>query len=344
MIPDVVRDVEIFQERLKSSPNLTDQDLERRLVLALINERLKRFIQEKSRIGPIDSPEKVREYVSAVADLGRDYISIHPFRDGNGRTSRLLMNWLLQNEKIPPARLFNPDLDIQATEKEWEHNLLAGVMASIRLQRDLNERLLLGLPLSNSPELVSPYVPRSVSKTLKIQGSEKRPETTPSTTSDPKQYGTWLRMKLKQTPSLRIDLATQPNATGGKLFDEFEHFESEHHVDYQHKEKGLLKVDLNLTDPDYEEAFGHVWAGDTDKWKLKKEIWGSDQLIFRGVTNRNHELSEDDILQKFVKIDPAMASNRIAGQIQMSNQPKARNLAVADFENYNRDVFENKLT
>ncbi len=31
-----------------------------------------------------------------------DLVSIHPFADGNGRTSRLMMNYLLEYFKLPP--------------------------------------------------------------------------------------------------------------------------------------------------------------------------------------------------------------------------------------------------
>lgn len=45
----------------------------------------------------IDNPVKI------AADAHFKLVSIHPFTDGNGRTSRLLMNLLLMQEGFPPA-------------------------------------------------------------------------------------------------------------------------------------------------------------------------------------------------------------------------------------------------
>lgn len=40
--------------------------------------------------------------VQAVVDFHIQYEEIHPYQDGNGRSGRLLMNWLLLQNNIPP--------------------------------------------------------------------------------------------------------------------------------------------------------------------------------------------------------------------------------------------------
>lgn len=45
---------------------------------------------------------EIGEYIEQVAYFTYKFIVIHPFRDGNGRISRAIMNWLLSKKKIPP--------------------------------------------------------------------------------------------------------------------------------------------------------------------------------------------------------------------------------------------------
>ncbi len=45
---------------------------------------------------------KIGEFIEQVAYFTYKFIIIHPFRDGNGRVSRAITNWLLSKKKIPP--------------------------------------------------------------------------------------------------------------------------------------------------------------------------------------------------------------------------------------------------
>ena len=46
-------------------------------------------------------------------------ISLHPFMDSNGRLTRLLMNWSLENDGEPPSIIANPGEDILTDEETW---------------------------------------------------------------------------------------------------------------------------------------------------------------------------------------------------------------------------------
>ena len=63
----------------------------------LLNDKMARFIdwynQEAHKLHPIER----------VAKVYADFVSIHPFVDGNGRTSRLLMNLELMKAGYPPS-------------------------------------------------------------------------------------------------------------------------------------------------------------------------------------------------------------------------------------------------
>ncbi|MCX4097982.1 Fic family protein [Nocardia sp. alder85J] len=61
-----------------------------------------------------------------AAELQQRFVSIHPFTDYNGRSSRLLMNWALEREGLSPSVLPNFDRDILATSDEWAETVRAG--------------------------------------------------------------------------------------------------------------------------------------------------------------------------------------------------------------------------
>lgn len=71
--------------------------------------------------------------------LQRGLVSIHPFNDYNGRLSRLLMNWSLRGEGLPPAFLENPDLDLTTSEENWLSQLQKGSADYARIERAKEE-------------------------------------------------------------------------------------------------------------------------------------------------------------------------------------------------------------
>lgn len=48
---------------------------------------------------------KVSEYIDKVVEIHHRITVIHPFHDGNGRTSRVFLNWLFRLKNIPPVYL-----------------------------------------------------------------------------------------------------------------------------------------------------------------------------------------------------------------------------------------------
>ena len=76
----------------------------------------------------IASARTVEDIVSVAADFQREFVSIHPFNDGNGRTSRLLMDYILRSKGLPPSHLGNPNLDLFLSKSEWRKEVLKGVI------------------------------------------------------------------------------------------------------------------------------------------------------------------------------------------------------------------------
>ena len=76
-------------------------------VSKLLEELFAVFYSEKKTAHPIE----------LAALLHNRFVNIHPFTDGNGRTARLLMNWILLRNKFPPVI-------IEASNKEQYYNAI----------------------------------------------------------------------------------------------------------------------------------------------------------------------------------------------------------------------------
>ena len=62
-------------------------------VSKLLEALFKEFYAERKTLHPLE----------AATLLHNKFVAIHPFTDGNGRTARLLMNWVLLKNKFPPV-------------------------------------------------------------------------------------------------------------------------------------------------------------------------------------------------------------------------------------------------
>jgi hypothetical protein len=67
-----------------------------------------------------------RDPYRVAAELQQRFVSIHPFMNGNGHTSRLLMNWALEREGLAPSILSDVDRDILSTPGQWADEVRAG--------------------------------------------------------------------------------------------------------------------------------------------------------------------------------------------------------------------------
>lgn len=61
-----------------------------------------------------------------AADLQRDCVAIHPFVDYNGRVSRLLMNWSLERDGLPPSTFSDFNRDLFSTSDQWTGSVREG--------------------------------------------------------------------------------------------------------------------------------------------------------------------------------------------------------------------------
>jgi hypothetical protein len=74
--------------------------------------------------------------IELAAGFQRRFIQIHPFDNGNGRISRLLMDRILGEYDLPPALLRDHDLDLYLNANEWSQEVAAGVAQYKEVARD----------------------------------------------------------------------------------------------------------------------------------------------------------------------------------------------------------------
>ncbi|MBL7206733.1 MAG: Fic family protein [Candidatus Aenigmarchaeota archaeon] len=72
------------------------------------------------------------DLIRLASDFQRDFVSIHPFNDNNGRISRLLMDYILQSRGFSPAHLEDTTIDVFSTQKEWAKQVGEGVRRATR--------------------------------------------------------------------------------------------------------------------------------------------------------------------------------------------------------------------
>ena len=93
--------------------------LEASQVPARLNQVIDRLNQRLAVVG--EDPIKV------AADAQRELVSVHPFMDGNGRISRLIMDYVLARAHMPPTLIANPDLDTAVDAATWQKEVAKGV-------------------------------------------------------------------------------------------------------------------------------------------------------------------------------------------------------------------------
>jgi GGDEF domain-containing protein len=88
-------------------------------VEARVNEILRRA---ESRLAAGEDP------VAVAADAQREFVSVHPFFDGNGRMSRLVMDYVLARGNVAPSVVANPNLDTAVSGPAWQTEVRNGTM------------------------------------------------------------------------------------------------------------------------------------------------------------------------------------------------------------------------
>lgn len=92
-----------------------------KLWFAYINQALKSWGSPRPEGDPIFIASRAQRWL----------IAIHPFSAGNGRTSRLVMDWLLESLGLPAPIVTNMNNDIYSTEEEWADQVGEGLLRTV---------------------------------------------------------------------------------------------------------------------------------------------------------------------------------------------------------------------
>jgi Fic family protein len=117
------------------------------LLLAKLCKELEKKFHNKTNIG---------ENINCSFDAHFDLVSIHPFYDGNGRTSRLLMNYLQLIFKLPMSIVFKEDKAeyfdaLIQTRKEKEIRIFREFMYS-QYEKYLSQEIAKAEKLNKTPK------------------------------------------------------------------------------------------------------------------------------------------------------------------------------------------------
>lgn len=340
--PELYKEIMYLRaERGTSLDGQGPRPLEVRFTKALTEDRLARFVSERAKLGKIKIGVNENSYIDLVADLQRDLVAIHPVLNGNGRTTRLLMNYLLTNEGLPPVDLVNPFLDVQSSKEQWREYVHKGVVNSAELYANILFRLKNGLTVEYSPEFLYPALPETVKVTLKKQGSTKSIENYKQIKVHGEQFNAFLKTLVEMHPELRQEIENNRLRTMSRLADLFVEYYRSKHIQYLNDKDGERTLALELIDPDFIALFGKNRSGNKELWDAKINRWyDRNMLVWRGLSDGQHETTTQELLEYFKILTPHLVSNRVLNN--MSNKFLI-DAIKDDFKTYNQESLSGEI-
>ncbi|WP_408095481.1 hypothetical protein ACJVC5_10600 [Peredibacter sp. HCB2-198] len=320
------------------------QELNGKLVDAMVDDLMDWFTRERTLIGDINTPEKLDAYVDLVAKFQRDLVSIHPFANGNGRSTREFgLSYALMKEGFPPPRIIDPNADIYRSLEDWKKIVKHGILATDFLVDDMTERLKFGLTVENSTELITPFTRPPVKMDLK--GASKNATKMEGVEYiDPRLYREIVKREMKADPTLSAQLESDPVGAWDKLHKKAEAVYAKNNIYYKHPKYGVERVEIGYVDDDFKQLYGKSSYDNKELFDFKMKNWYSDQITWRGLASKHAVKTEPEILQMFKELSAHNASNAVVGKLRGNSSPEAvRKAALEDFEKYNDDVFGDGL-
>lgn len=331
------------ENQSKNNPNTRPPtEIERQFIQALTENRFKRFLTEKSELGTIEIGRNESAYIDLVADFMRDLIAIHPFRDGNGRTLRLLANYLLTSEGLPYSRVVDPFQDIQISPIEWRRDFHLGVINTVKLYKELDFRVRNGLTPEYAAELLFPGLPHLVKIRLQRESSSANSSESALAKLYSSQFTPFLKTLLKYDPNLKTDLSSNVLQTMSAIAELFVDFYRSKTIRYIHSKDGEREISLRFVEPDFIDIFGRTRAYNRKLYEDKIGRWYDKQmLLWRGLSNKSRELTNEELIGYFKQPSAHLASNRVVNKIR--NGANIVESMKQDFETYNQDLLNGDI-
>lgn len=337
---------DLYEEILKfNSKKIGNHgELTEKFVTALTEDLLSWFVKQRDDLGRIETASGLYEYSRLVATFQKALISIHPFRDGNGRTIRQFAIYhAFDSIGFPKPRLLNPDDDLFTSVDEWTEAIVDGMRNTQRLYENFEERLEQGLPLETTPELLIARFKENEKIHLKKEKPKSVTMDYREKEVDINQIHTYFLLQLKN-PVLHNRMQTEPSVAYNEVLKNYVNFYKKSNLDYIHEKKGLENLSLNLIDSDFVTTFGNRSYQNFSSWQFKMKKWYTDTIVWRGLSRRNEEIKESEILSMFTTINQQFVSNNVARQLngQLSEE-KIHEIIFQDFYKYNEDLISDSL-
>ncbi len=338
--PDLIAEI----KNSRSAINV-DSKLNKKFLQALVEQRIAKFNQDLLEIGKIQSTEEYEKFIESVASFQRDLVSIHPFANGNGRTTReFAINYILMREGFPPPRLLSTEEDLLGSLDSWKGIINEGVINSRELIKDLHYREVLGLDLNLSPELISPKSLRAIYLSLKKQGSIKTEDDFLAQKIDTKQFLSFYLQYIDSRSGFLDLISKNASQAYKEIIDDFWEFKKKSTLVYDHKKKGRSILELNFADEDFISWIGKKTIHDKRLFDAKMNLWYLDEIIWRGISYRKIALSENKIVSMFSSFNPHLVSNNLIHKIDFKNfNSKQLEKIRSDIRRYNKELFEDEF-
>lgn len=318
------------------------EELTERMVNALVEDLLDWFVKQKNQIGEINSNSKFKAYTKLVAKFQKDLISIHPFRDGNGRSIRqFALYYPFWIEDLPAPRLIDVNSDIFLSDEEWASRIADGVRNSLELYKSMSARIKSGFPVESTPELFAPDLPHKIKIAYKKKTgvvSNYKDEVV-----DPGQFAKFYAIALTKEEYAR-DFTQNTDAVYKRITEKFEDFYKRSHMFYDHDKNGKEYLELNFVDNDFIASFANQSFKNKKMYEDKMSRWYSPETIWRGLSRSDKEIKEEEIIGMFSQVHHQFVSNAVSGQMRpRMSDAQLRKVIFNDFNRYNQDLFDETM-
>ena len=321
----------------KNGDGGNQEELTGRMINALTEDLMDWFVRQRDQLGEINTVTKFKKYARVVATFQRNLISIHPFYDGNGRSVRqFAMYYPFWLEGLPPPRMLNVDNDLYSSLDSWTDQIVDGVFASHNLYRSMTDRLNAGQWIDNTPELLFPNIPEKALINFKSEKPRKFVKNKTIMDVDSAQFAEFVFTHLSKVDGEFDELMETPKKAMDEWAEEYRDFVKRSYLDYVHAKKGRERVAVELADSDFVNSFANQAYKSTDEWKDKMARHYKEDVVWRGLSRRNQEIEEDEIIGMFTDLHHQFVSNRVMGVMRDSEH--AVKEAIKDFDQYNQDV------
>ncbi len=311
-----------------------------RLIDALVKDNYEWYIQARSKLGELKSLADLRKFSDLTAKFHRNMISIHPFIDGNGRTTReFCLYYAFKSEGLIPPKLLYPDGDILLSEAEFQQIVWDGMLANLRLQDDVVFRIQRSLPLNESSHIFVPP-PHDLVPVQKKTYSGKRSNTNQVKLLPANYFKAYFNNEFSRNRRLITQFEESFWETYSKLRENaLKQYQLDHLI-YDHPKRPPEFIGLEPVTDDFLYYYGKQTIHDKRLFDYKIKHWyEKDEVLWRGLADTEDIPTESEILDHFRVFTFHMASNNILNNAS-GTQQSLKSHALKDFKRYNEDLFD----